>query len=208
MVDAINTHIVSLLPDNGKQYLSCDKIIKAPNIHESYDLLYPVEFLNSLNGNNFRQHELTLKKGVPIILLHNLNQSEGLCNGTRLIVTALGEMIIEAQIITGTHTGKTVLIPRICLTLKNNKWPFILERRQYPIKVCYAMTINKSQDQTLSSVGIYLKRPVFTHGQLYVAISRVTSKHGLKILIEDENGQCSDETKNIVYKEVFISLRR
>lgn len=61
------------------------------------------------------------------------------------------------------------------------------------------MTINKSQGQTLNNVGVYLKKPVFTHGQLYVAISRVTSKEGLKILIENENGQCDDKTKNIVY---------
>ena len=45
------------------------------------------------------------------MLLRNLNQFEGLYNGTRLIITALGEMVIEAQIITGTHTDKTILIP-------------------------------------------------------------------------------------------------
>jgi ATP-dependent DNA helicase PIF1 len=73
--------------------------------------LYPIEFLNSIDGNNFPQHKLLLKKGVPIMLLRNLNQAEGLCNGTRLIITALGDMILEAQIITGTHTGKIVLIP-------------------------------------------------------------------------------------------------
>src|SRR6266498_2491801 len=100
VADTINAHIVSFLLENEKQYLSCDKIVKAPNTHESYDLLYPVEFLNSLNGNNFPQHELTLKKGVPVMLLQNLNQSEGLCNGIRLIITALEDMVIEAQIMT------------------------------------------------------------------------------------------------------------
>jgi ATP-dependent DNA helicase PIF1 len=70
------------------------------------DLLYPIEFLNSIDGNNFPQHKLLLKKGVPIMLLRNLNQSEGLCNGTRLIITALGDMILEAQIITGTILEK------------------------------------------------------------------------------------------------------
>ena len=68
------------------------------------------------------------------------------------------------------------------------------------------MTINKSQGQTLSTVGVYLKKPVFTHGQLYVAISRVTSNKGLKILIENEDGTCTDTTKNIVYPEVFSAM--
>jgi ATP-dependent DNA helicase PIF1 len=71
----------------------------------------------------------------------------------------------------GQHKGKRVLIPRITLTLKSPRLPFVLERRQYPIKVCYAMTINKSEGQMLAHVGIYIKKLVFTHGQLYVAFS-------------------------------------
>jgi ATP-dependent DNA helicase PIF1 len=69
------------------------------------------------------------------------------------------------------------------------------------------MTINKSQGQTLSTVKVYLQRPVFTHGQLYVAMSRVKSKNRLKYLIEDEDGNCTNETKNVVYKEVFSRLK-
>jgi ATP-dependent DNA helicase PIF1 len=68
------------------------------------------------------------------------------------------------------------------------------------------MTTNKSHGQTLSNVGVYLKKPVFTHGQLYVAISRVTSKKGLSILIEDDSDKCSSKTRNIVYKEVFARI--
>ncbi|XP_008663236.1 ATP-dependent DNA helicase PIF1-like [Zea mays] len=203
IADLINEHVVDLIPGTHKQYLSCDRIASQSNTGGTLDLLYPVDFLNSINSNNFPQHKLLLKEGVPIILLRNLNQSEGLCNGTRLIITALGDMVLEAQILTGTHAGKKVLIPRICLVLKTNKNPFVLEGRQYPIKICYAMTINKSQGQTLSQVGIYLKKPVFTHGQLYVVVSRVTSKSGLHILIEDEDGRSSNETRNIVYKEIF-----
>ena len=108
--------------------------------------------------------------------------------------------MIEAVVITGTHIGEKVYIPRINLTTQGCRWPFVLSRRQFPIKVCYSMTINKSQGQTLSNVGVYLRKSVFTHGQLYVAVSRVKERKGLKILIENEDGTCGNKTINIVYK--------
>ena len=79
-----------------------------------------------------------------------------------------------------------------------------MERGQFPSKICYAMTINKSQGQTLENVGFYLRKPVFSHGQLYVAVSRVTSKKGL--LIENDDGNCTDTRRIVVYQEVFKSI--
>ncbi len=67
------------------------------------------------------------------------------------------------------------------------------------------MTINKSQGQTLQNIGLYLPRPVFTHGQLYVAISHVTSRNGLRILIDNDKESSCSITQNIVYKEVLQS---
>lgn len=75
-----------------------------------------------------------------------------------------------------------------------------------PLQVCYAMTINKSQGQSLEMVGLFLPKLVFSHGQLYVAISRVTSPKGLKLFIDDESGNCTTITQNVVYKEVFYQL--
>jgi ATP-dependent DNA helicase PIF1 len=84
--------------------------------------------------------------------------------------------------------------------------PFKFMRRQYPLTLCFSMTINKSQGQSLPHVGIYLPKPVFTHGQLYVALSRVTSRKGLKLLILNEDGEVVKETVNVVYREVFANL--
>jgi ATP-dependent DNA helicase PIF1 len=69
------------------------------------------------------------------------------------------------------------------------------------------MTINKSQCQSLKHVGVYLPQSIFSHGQLYVAMSRVISRKGLKILITDDEGQDTNETTNVVYKEVFQNVR-
>ncbi|CAG8799865.1 1494_t:CDS:2 [Gigaspora margarita] len=85
--------------------------------------------------------------------------------------------------------------------------PFTFKRRQFPVQPAFAMTINKSQEQTLNWVGLYLPTPVFSHRQLYIACSRVISKKNLKVLISKRQGEndasCIDYTRNIVYPEVF-----
>lgn len=100
----------------------------------------------------------------------------------------------------------TVLIPRIERSPSTTHWPFMLKRRQFPVKLVFAMTINKSQGQTLTRVGLYLPNPVFTHCQLYVAVSRVTSPSSLKVLIVNKKGLPNDFTQNVVYREVFNNI--
>jgi len=79
-------------------------------------------------------------------------------------------------------------------------WPFVLCRCQFPIRVAFAMTINKSQGQTLNNVGVYLPSPIYSHGQLYVVISQVTSNANIKIFgNQGPNGYM----RNVVYKEVL-----
>ncbi|PWA54645.1 hypothetical protein CTI12_AA408530 [Artemisia annua] len=135
------------------------------------------------------------------MLLRNVNLGGGLCNGTRMIIRKLMSKLIEAQIITCTRVGEKVYIPRIPLTHKDPNYPFIFKRKQFLVKLCYAMTINKSQGLSLNKIGVYLPQPIFDHGQLYGALSRATSPHGLKILMKTDPEHGENRTKDIVYKE-------
>jgi ATP-dependent DNA helicase PIF1 len=190
----------------AKEYLSADSIDRSEaNDNDPFEQITP-EFLNSLHTSGLPNHSIKLKVGIPIMLLRNLDQSEGLCNGTRLTVTKLEDHVIAAKIITGKNIGQELYIPRMPMSPSQSPWPFKLMRRQFPIMVSFAMTINKSQGQSLDYLGLYLPRDVFSHGQLYVALSRVKSKQGLKILIHDQSNIPMNHTTNVVFKEVFQNL--
>jgi hypothetical protein len=125
-VNAINDYIVNLVSIDSVQYLSCDTISKSSEHISDFDILYPTEFLNSINANNFPNHKLMLKKGDIIMLLWNLNQTMGHCNGTRLLVTELGQRVLCCIILTGCKVGMEVFIPRIDLNSTDVMWPFTM----------------------------------------------------------------------------------
>jgi ATP-dependent DNA helicase PIF1 len=72
-------------------------------------------------------------------------------------------------------------------------FPFQFKRKQFPIRLSFAMTVNKSQGQTIPNVGVYLPAPVFSHGQLYVAMSRATARTNIKILALPPNAVAEEE---------------
>lgn len=198
--------VCSKIPGAEQEYLRYDSFAEEEKHYGELDLTYPLEYLNSLEFSGLHAHKICLKVGVPIMLLRNINQAEGLCNGTRLIVTHLGERVIKAEVLTASPTKQIVLIPRIVLSPTMSNHPFILRRRQFPVKVSYAMTINKSQGQTLAKVALYLPKPVFTHGQLYATLSRVTTPKELNVLNITRPSGLMNTISNIVYREAFNAL--
>nr|XP_025679667.1 ATP-dependent DNA helicase PIF1-like [Arachis hypogaea] len=206
IVQQINDFVVDSFPGLEKVYLSSDSICSSDCQGAIDTDRLITEFLNQITCSGIPKHALKLKKGVLIILLRNIDQANGLCNGTRLIVQDLGENIIGAEIVSGSNIGDKIFIPRMNLIPSDPGIPFKFQRRQFPVSLCFTMTINKSQGQTLALVGIYLRRAVFSHGQLYVAISRVTTRSGLKILLSNEDDEMCNLTSNVVYKEVFQKI--
>jgi hypothetical protein len=143
VVDEVNELMVERIPGSSREYRSFDQIANSMEQPADFEMLYPPEVLNSIVLNNYPQHLLTLKIDTPVVLLRNIDQAQGLCNGTRLLIKRLGDRVLEAEIMTGTKNGMLVRIPRIVLNGTSPRWPFTLQRRQFPIRVCYATTINK-----------------------------------------------------------------
>jgi ATP-dependent DNA helicase PIF1 len=203
-VDAINSSITDLLHASTpvRKYYSAD------NVDEESQHLYPTEFLNHLLPSGLPPHELHLKQDVPIILLRNL--SGGLANGTRLQIKRLGDDVLDALVLTGPAAGQRVLIPRLTLQPSDeHSLPFHLQRHQYPVRPAFALTINKAQGQTLEHVGVYLQTPVFSHGQLYGALSRGGNPDKVWAVVPDglrvgTDGRPHLFTRNVVFTEALV----
>ncbi|CAN6679398.1 unnamed protein product [Malus baccata var. baccata] len=199
--DKLNKMIVDKFPGTEHILYSFD------SVEDDVRNLYQQEFLNSISPGGMPPHQLTLKKGAPIMLLRNIDPKIGLCNGTRLACHGAYNNLIDAEILSGQFAGTRVFLPRISLkTTKSAGLPFEMMRKQFPVKLSFALTINKSQGQTIPNVGIYLPDHVFSHGQLYVALSRGVLMSTTKVLVKKGELHSHEGvfTRNVVYKDILL----
>ncbi len=204
-VRAINTIMLDSLPGEPRVYLSADHTENDTDAR----MYTPIEVVHSTTPPGMPLHRLEVKEGCPVLVLRNLNQGAGVCNGTRCIIRKCYPNSLFAEICNGSHAGEYTFIPRITLESQHQRGQLYFQRHQFPVQLCFAMTINKAQSQTLDRVGIHLTPPVFAHGQLYVAMSRVRRLADVNVLLTDEKDtetQLPDYcTLNIVHEAVLTN---
>jgi len=212
-VEDINCQVLARLPGEEVEYVSIDTLVVRGAENAALDALRvhsadkDIENINNKTPTGLPPHKLKLKVGALVMLIKNLSVKDGLCNGTRLQIVKMEQNILHCKVLTvmeNRNQEQLVLIPKIKFTYGNEidsrETPFT--RIQFPLRLCFAVTINKAQGQTLGKMGLSLDaQEVFSHGQLYVALSRVRTKNSVKILTK----ACDkyDQVRNVVYKEVL-----
>jgi hypothetical protein len=195
--DIFNEKILKMV--EGRSYIRYS--IDHPLVERiNHPMVVPEEYLHTLQPPGMPPYRLHLKINGVYMLLRNMNVSDGLCNGTRFTLIDIDGHILTCRIIHDDKSkkDKTFLLSRIT-TKPPPQYPFPFNRRQYPIRPCFCMTVNKSQGSTLDMVGLDGTAPVFSHGQTYVALSSVGDFHKLKVMTP--TGETT--IKIIVFPQVF-----
>lgn len=210
--DSINEKIINsdIL---GEEFAAAQsKVFYATNtiVEDEFKDYYPQNMLDAYEESGLPPHKLVLKVGCPIIMMRNYGRNIGVVNGTRLIVTELYDHCVKARILTGLQSswGREVLIGKVAITpTDNSRLGATIRRVQFPFRVSFAMTINKSQGLTLKRVGLHLETQVFSHGQLYVALSRVGRPSGVTVYQPANARNSTDDplpVRNCVFTEALL----
>ena len=137
------------------------------------DDTYSIYFLNSFNPSS---HILLLKRGAVVMLLKNLD----------LVIKNIFRHLLDVEILSGYYRG---YLPKMLFQPSDSGFPYMLKRLQFPIRLAFSVTINKPQGQTFDKVGIFLDRPCFFNGQLYVEFSRARAFTDIKVKLWESNEQ-------------------
>ncbi|CAN0348287.1 unnamed protein product, partial [Scytosiphon promiscuus] len=164
--DEINAHILNLLQNTSYSLKSADKLSRV--LEHCQRSWCPPSYLRP--------------QRCVVMFIRNINFDCGIVNGRKGIVRSISSRIVDVHIIA--DGSPLVKIPRITFEVQVGRNGLSFHRQQFPLRVCHAITINKSQaDFIQGSVGLDLPDDVFCHGQLYVALSRTTSSRNVMTLV-------------------------
>lgn len=197
-VAMFNSEIAQVLTSESREYVAWDMV---KNDQSGQIGVYSPENGQDVEVTNLLDRSIELHVGMPVILLHDYCPRQGLCKGTRLMVTRLLNSCVKARIMSQDprFDGKEHMIIRVTV-ISSRKPPFTLTRKQLPIRACYSMTFNKAQGQTFKYVGVDLTNAVFSQGQFYLAMSRVHDVSRLVVLLPPSTNQ----SKHTAYQDMVL----
>ncbi len=144
---------------------------------------------------------MQLKKGFMVMLLRNLCPQKGHVNSARYSVEHMLSNLLHLKVAVGSHAGSRLTLPRVPCGPGDDNFPLSgFKRTQFPVRVCFGMTINKAQGQSIGGkLGLELSGDCFAHSQLYAGDSRVTDPRNLTVCTTAGDYK----TPNVVYREAL-----
>ena len=202
-VDAYNKNVLQHIVGEPKIYLAADTMKEA----EDVGLIQPESVLDYVarhTPSGFPHHTLEIKTNAIFRLLRNFSVDLGLVKNVRVVVVHTGMRLITVRIVRGSSAPtafdtEDILIPHISFQTVLHSG-HTLHRKQFPLAPAYATTFNSCQGLNLDCVGIDLTRPVFSHGQLYTALSRIRHRSHAHVCLRP--GETT--TTNVTYHEILI----
>jgi ATP-dependent DNA helicase PIF1 len=207
-VNRFNDTVLSRLPGEEHIYYASDSIQEANDSSESEHIGGAdsgfLDYYAVRNIPGIPQFTLSLKVGALCRIMRNLSIKNGLVKNTRVVITGLGKHVLSVRKLSlhgdrGVMDSDTIFLPRIKF-IERLRSGHTLERRQFPVALAYSSTFNSCQGLTLDSVGCDLTTPAFSHGQLYVALSRIRNRRDACVLIKNQSGN----TTNITFEELLL----
>jgi hypothetical protein len=212
VVDEWNTEIQNMNRNPAHELCSIDKF---KDIDDPYGILQRMiseSVLERFQRPGVPHHRLILKKDDICMVMRNLNKREGIAKNTRVKILHISPFIVRVCTLHPTNP-KYYNIPRIRFTVTLPYGRSIkMERKQFPLRLAYAMTYNKSQGQEFDRVVVDVRKQPFTHGHLYVALSRIRIANNIRLFIEKNIGLSDNDdllfdppiVTNVVYKNLSI----
>ncbi len=164
-----------------------------------------------LHATGIPPHHLKLKEGAICSLMRNMSVEKGLVKNARVIIHRMHARYLEVKVIPNTTrqhvtpTGEIHCIPRLHFDFKPENCAWSVRRTQFPLRLAYATTFHSCLGLTLQRAVLDVRTPVFAHGQLYTAISRVRTRNDIRLLYkQNEDGTIDTSIRNIVYKELLL----
>jgi hypothetical protein len=210
--DEWNTLVQNMNPHTTHKLLSADYLCEVDDPKGIIRSMLTEEVLNNFNNNGVPQHELILKVNDICLLLRGLSKVDGLATNTRVRILDIKAFCIRVQTI-GKYP-KTAIIPRIRIKFRTPYGKsFEMIRTQFPLRLAYCMTFNKSQGQEFDQVLLDVREPPFAHGHLYVAMSRIRHYSNIRFFIQNDTTKTQlidnkPTSDNVTYPEILnLALR-